>query len=301
MASAETIASPSVSCAVAPRAEPAHAEAQGERPQQVELLLDRERPQVLQQRRALERLEVGLLREDLVPVVDVEERGDRVAARPHGVAGQEDRRHERGDGDDQERGRQQAARAPEPELRTGRCVPVAARSVSSSDVIRKPLSTKKMSTPRNPPGAIQTRRRGRAAPRRPRSRGHRRGRRRTAVRGAPDGGVCRRPWRSERSTPWSGPARTKRLQGSAGRGRLTRARLHTDPANDGRSGAMVAPDRCGRSGTTPACSRSRSASPACSLPRARRRRARRHRWRCTPTPVSAAGSARRCAPRPAPS
>ena len=78
-----------------------------------------------------------------------------------------------------------------------------------------------------------------------------------------------------------------------------RARLHTDPANDGRSGAMVAPDRCGRSGTTPACSRSRSASPACSLPRARRRRARRHRSRCTPTPVSAAGSARRCAPRPA--
>ncbi len=35
-------------------------------------------------------------------------------------------------------------------------LPVAARSVISSDVIRKPLSTKNMSTPRNPPGAIDT-------------------------------------------------------------------------------------------------------------------------------------------------
>ena len=116
MATAETIASPSVSCAVRARPSLLMQKPEGERPEQVELLLDRERPQVLQQRRALERLEVGLLREDLVPVVDVEERGDRVAARPHGVRGQEDRRHERGDGDDQERGRQQAARAPEPEL-----------------------------------------------------------------------------------------------------------------------------------------------------------------------------------------
>jgi len=52
-------------------AEAGHAGREGERPEQVELLLDRQRPEVAEQRRARELLEVGLVAEDQVPVGDV--------------------------------------------------------------------------------------------------------------------------------------------------------------------------------------------------------------------------------------
>ena len=121
MASAEATAGREREQHRAARARAAQHEPEGERPEQVELLLDRERPQVLQQRRALRRPRSRTRsREQLVPVVDVGERGERVGARARGVGGQEERRHDEADADHQERGRQQAARAPRPRSGAGR-------------------------------------------------------------------------------------------------------------------------------------------------------------------------------------
>ena len=58
----------------------AHGEGEDERPDEVPLLLDRQRPEVLQQRRAPQRLEVALAVDDVPPVGDVEQGGDGVAA-----------------------------------------------------------------------------------------------------------------------------------------------------------------------------------------------------------------------------
>ena len=63
-----------------------------QRPDDVELLLHRERPDVLQQRRVAHQVEVRVVRDDLVPVRVVEERADRVAARAGEVVAREDRR-----------------------------------------------------------------------------------------------------------------------------------------------------------------------------------------------------------------
>ena len=62
----------------AQRPAPPQQEAHDERPDQVELLLDRERPHVPQRRRLRELVEVRLPREDEPPVRDVAERGERV-------------------------------------------------------------------------------------------------------------------------------------------------------------------------------------------------------------------------------
>ena len=101
----------------APPSQHRDADAHDERPQQVELLLDGQRPQVPQQRRPRERLEVRLVGEDLVPVVDVEERRDRVGPRRGQVARAEDRHREHGQRDDEERRGEQPPRPPRPERR----------------------------------------------------------------------------------------------------------------------------------------------------------------------------------------
>ena len=139
-------------------------------------------------------------------------------------------------------------------------------------MIRKPLSTKKMSTPRNPPGsdrhAAVVEQHGAD-----RDRAH-----------TVEGGDVRQSAvlltagsaggrGGLRSTPWSGPARTKRLQGSAGRGRRMRPASHRPcKRRTFRSYGGAGPVR--PLGTTPACSRSRCARRVL-LPRARRRRSRR--------------------------
>ena len=63
-----------------PTSAPAQAGERHERPHEVELLLDRERPQVTERRRAGEQVEVRLPGRDEAPVGDVEEPGDAVAA-----------------------------------------------------------------------------------------------------------------------------------------------------------------------------------------------------------------------------
>ena len=60
--------------------EPGHGQDEQRREQQVELFLDRERPQVLQQRRSPGLREVRLVQVDLPPVADVQEGGDHVPA-----------------------------------------------------------------------------------------------------------------------------------------------------------------------------------------------------------------------------
>ena len=70
-----------------PRAPPASAgeaeqEQQYEGPDEIELLLDRQRPRVLERRRRGELGEVRLVGVDQVPVVDVEQRGDPVTPQP---------------------------------------------------------------------------------------------------------------------------------------------------------------------------------------------------------------------------
>jgi hypothetical protein len=62
--------------ALAPHAEHEH---EDERPQQVELLLHRQRPHVLEQRWPARALEVGEVAEDEEPVLDVGQRGDHLA------------------------------------------------------------------------------------------------------------------------------------------------------------------------------------------------------------------------------
>ena len=78
--------------ALAPHREHQH---QDERPEQVELLLHRERPHVLQQRRATRALEVREVAEDEEPVLDVEQRGDHLAAELVEHVGEEEDRVQR--------------------------------------------------------------------------------------------------------------------------------------------------------------------------------------------------------------
>ena len=79
---------------------------------QVELLLDRERPQVAQQRRSALRRDVRLVLEDLPPVRRVAERGDDVAAERADLVGQEDDREQRdGREHEEQRGQQPAGPA----------------------------------------------------------------------------------------------------------------------------------------------------------------------------------------------
>ena len=95
--------------------EPPQAGHQQQRPEQVELLLDRERPQVLEQRRPLEAGEVRAVGQDLRPIPDVCERREGVGAYPRRLVRHEGDRHHQADGDHEERRRQQAARPPHPE------------------------------------------------------------------------------------------------------------------------------------------------------------------------------------------
>ncbi len=92
----------------------ASAQAQGaprqQRPHDVELLLHRQRPQVLQQRRAAEGLEVRLFGDDLPPVRHVDQRRRDVAHQPRHRVGRQHRRHHGHHGDHREGRRQQAAR-----------------------------------------------------------------------------------------------------------------------------------------------------------------------------------------------
>ena len=86
-------------------------------PHQVELLLDRERPQVLEQRRPPDELEVGRVVEDVPPVVDVEDRRDRVGAHLGRRVAEEEGGRDGDHGEQQDERRQQAPRAAEVELR----------------------------------------------------------------------------------------------------------------------------------------------------------------------------------------
>ncbi len=88
-------------------AAPAVQRERDDRPDQVELLLDRQGPQVLQQRRAPDRLEVREVMDHVPPVGHVEHRGDDVAAQPLGGVGREGQReHCAAQEHDHERGQQ---------------------------------------------------------------------------------------------------------------------------------------------------------------------------------------------------
>ncbi len=92
-----------------------HPGGEDERPEEVELLLDRERPEVGEERGALELVEVGLVAEDEVPVGDVGERGDRVAAQLVDAVGLDDRGGDHRHRDQHPDRRQQPPRPPQPE------------------------------------------------------------------------------------------------------------------------------------------------------------------------------------------
>ncbi len=119
MATAEAAAPASVTASTRRRlrrvAPTAHPDREDQRPQQVELLLDRERPQVLEQRRPSDGLEVGLLPEHEVPVRHVPEGGQRVAAQSGHLARQKDDRVGEGDDEQQVERRQEPAGAAQPE------------------------------------------------------------------------------------------------------------------------------------------------------------------------------------------
>jgi hypothetical protein len=129
----------------------AHPEGEQRRPQHVELLLDGERPQVQEERGAADGLEVGLLAGQKVPVGRVAEGGDGVVAQPGDLARQEhDGERERDDEQQVQRGRRRRARRIQNAFRSIR--PRSRISASRRAVIRYPLTTKKTSTPRKPPG-----------------------------------------------------------------------------------------------------------------------------------------------------
>ena len=96
-------------------AEQRHPGGEDQWPEEVELLLDRERPEVAEQRRGLELFEVGLVAEDEVPVGEVEERGERVAAQRVDPVRLDDRRDDHRHRDEDADRRQQAPRPPQPE------------------------------------------------------------------------------------------------------------------------------------------------------------------------------------------
>ena len=86
-----------------------------QRPQDVELLLDRQRPQMAEQRRARHRLEVGRVAVDERPVGHVAEGGEDVATEPTHLVGH----HHRGEGDhgeeQEDQCREETAGTPHPE------------------------------------------------------------------------------------------------------------------------------------------------------------------------------------------
>ena len=127
---------------------PQHAE-HDERPEQVELLFDRERPHVPQRRRLRELVEVRLPREHEPPVGDV---ADRRRSRRRGSGRPRPARRTplRTRRCPRSRGRAQGSRRrARRSQNAGRSMrPRPAHSVTSSEVIRKPLSTKNVSTPR---------------------------------------------------------------------------------------------------------------------------------------------------------
>ena len=90
-------------------------EREDERPQEIELLLDRERPDVPQHRRPADRDEVRDLVEDQVPVLDVEDRGDRLAPKLRDRVGEEEQGVEGDHPHHQEEGRQEPPRTAEVE------------------------------------------------------------------------------------------------------------------------------------------------------------------------------------------
>ena len=119
----------------AQRLPPPQQEAHDERPDQVELLLDRQRPHVLQRRGLRELREVRLAREDETPVRDVPERGERVAADGVDLARRREQRrvgHDAGHHDEQ-RG-QQPSGSPQPEaLQVDAPLPVPLRDQQRRD------------------------------------------------------------------------------------------------------------------------------------------------------------------------
>ena len=131
--------------------EPQHPE-HDERPDQVELLLDRERPHVPERRRLGELIEVRLPGEDELPVRRRSRgwRSRRIGSSPPRPAR---RRSPRRTGSRPSRGSAPGAGGGRGGPRTpARLIrPAMPHSVMSSVVIRKPLSTKKASTPRKPP------------------------------------------------------------------------------------------------------------------------------------------------------
>ena len=90
-------------------------DADDERPQQVELLLHRQRPHVLEQRRTADVLEIREMVEDQVPVLHVRERGDHLTAELVDRVGEEQQRVQRHRGQHREQRGEQAAGAAEPE------------------------------------------------------------------------------------------------------------------------------------------------------------------------------------------
>ena len=90
-------------------------EQQDERPDDVELLLDRQRPEVVERAGRGEAGEVGDVAEDQLPVADVEGRGDDAVAELLRLGGAEDRHPGDDDDEHREQRRQQAPGAGEPE------------------------------------------------------------------------------------------------------------------------------------------------------------------------------------------
>ncbi len=91
-------------------------EQQHPRPDQIELLLDRQRPQMAERRRWPEQREVRDVLVDLPPVVDVEERRQRLAAHVAHQRAVGDRDPDHDDGQHQVERRQQPPGAPDPEV-----------------------------------------------------------------------------------------------------------------------------------------------------------------------------------------
>ena len=88
------------------------AQDEDKRPKEVELLLDRERPQVLQQRGSAQLLEVRPVPDDLRPVRAVGQRGGDVTRSLRSSLGATRGRDEDDRGEHRDQGRKQAPRAP---------------------------------------------------------------------------------------------------------------------------------------------------------------------------------------------
>ena len=124
-----------------------------QRDDDVELLLDRQRPEVLHDARLLVVHAVGDALGDEVPVGHVGGGRDHVAGQRAQLVGVADQRgHDDGQGQAQQRGGQQAAEPAAPEVPQPDAARRAPTRTSSSEVIRKPDSTKNIDTPRKPPG-----------------------------------------------------------------------------------------------------------------------------------------------------